>query len=96
MMKQTDQFLEKIEAFDQSHGGGVFVERRSKGYSLFLEEDGRPLARLRPTGNSDEVEVLWWSYRDKWESIGDLGGIILPLEEALDYVAKDPMGCFWP
>ena len=52
-------------------------------------------ARLRPTGKGDDVEVLWWSHRDKWESIGDFGGIILSLDEALDYVAEDPMGCFW-
>jgi hypothetical protein len=50
---------------------------------------------LRPTGKDDDVEVLWWSHRDKWESIGDFGGIILSLDEALEYVAKDPLGCFW-
>ena len=87
--------LEKIKAFDEAQGGGVTVRRANKGYSLFLESDGTPIARLRPTGDGSRVEVLWWSHRGKWESIGDLGGVFLPLDEALDFVTKDPYGCLW-
>ena len=75
-------------------GGGVIIRRAIKGYSLFIEEDGTPLARLRPTGNGDNVEVLWWSHREKWESIGDFGGEVFPLDDALNFVAEDPYGVF--
>jgi hypothetical protein len=93
-MKKPDPLLERIEAYNEVQGGGVIIRRASKGYSLFIESDGSPIARLRPTGNGDEVEILWWSHGDKWEQIGEFGGVILPLDEALDFVAEDPYGCF--
>ncbi|MFQ5401670.1 MAG: hypothetical protein ACE5E7_18990 [Anaerolineae bacterium] len=94
-MKKSDPLLERIEAYNEAQGGGVLIRRASKGYSLFVEEDGSPIARLRPTGNGDEVEVLYWSHRERWESIGDFGGERMPLDEALDFVAEDPYGCLW-
>jgi hypothetical protein len=94
-MKEVDIFLERINAFNQANGGGVIIKCRRGGYSLFEEDSGSPVARLRPSGNGDEVEILWWSHRYKWESIGDFGGVILPLSEALEYIAEDPCGCFW-
>lgn len=94
-MRKSDPLLARIEAFNQAQEGGVIVRRAKGGYSLFGEEYGTPVARLRPTGNGDEVEVLWWSHRDKWEPVGGFGGVILPLDEALEYVAEDPLGCFW-
>ena len=66
-----------------------------RGYSLFREDNGRPVARLRPTGDDDRVEVVWWSHRGKWEQIGCLGPLVMPVSEALDYIARDPCGCFW-
>ncbi len=54
--------------------------------------DGQPVARLRNLGK-DGWEVLWWSHRDKWESIGDFGGVVCDdVDEALAYVLDDPMG----
>jgi hypothetical protein len=94
-MKKPDPFLERIEAYNEAQGGGVIIRRASKGYSLFMASDNTPIARLRPTGNGDEVEILYWSYRDRWEQVGEFGGIKLPLDEALDYVAEDPYGFFW-
>jgi hypothetical protein len=94
MTKKGDDILERIIAFNEAKGGGVVVQKAAKGYSLFREASGKPIARLRPTEKGDQVEVLWWSHRDKWERIGDFG-VVLPFEEALKYVAKDPIGCFW-
>jgi len=94
-MKKIDPFLEQISAYNQAHGGGVVIQRSRGGYSLFDEDNGSPVARLRLTGKGDEVEVLWWSHRDKWESIGEFGGEIMPLSDALDFIAEDPYGCFW-
>lgn len=92
---KRDSLLTRIEAYNESKGGGVLIQKRSKGYSLFREDNGRPVARLRPTRKGDLVEVMWWSHRDQWEQIGDLGPMVMPLDKALEYVAKDPMGIFW-
>ena len=92
---KPDTMLDRIMAFNEAKGGGVRIETRSKGYSLFREDNGRPIARLRPSGKSELVEILWWSHRDKWEPIGDFGPMTMPLEEALTYISKDPMGVFW-
>jgi len=94
-MKKTDKLLARIEAFNKDQGGGVLIQKAAKGYSLFREDTGRPIARLRPTGKGDQVEIMWWSHRDKWDQIGDFGPMVMSLEEALEYIAKDPIGCFW-
>jgi len=94
MVKQ-DRFLKRIEAFNQANGGGVAIQNTGKGYSLFREDTGEPVARLRPTGTGDQVEVMWWSHHDKWEQIGDFGPVVMPLAKALEYVARDPEDIFW-
>jgi hypothetical protein len=95
MTRKRDECLEWIEAFNEAKGGGVVIQKAAKGYSLFGEDNGRPVARLRLTGKGDRVEVLWWSHRDRWDQIGDFGPVVMPFDEALAYVAKDPVGCFW-
>ena len=92
-MKKPDLVRQRIEAFNHSKGGGVIIERARGGYSLFSERTGLPIGRLRPTGTADEVEVLWWRHQGKWEKIGDFGGMILPLDQALEYIASDSL--FW-
>lgn len=92
---QSDTMIDRIVAFNATNGGGVRIEKRSNGYSLFREDNGRPVARLRPSSKDDLVEILWWSHRGKWEQIGDMGPMIMPLEAALKYIAKDPIGVFW-
>ena len=91
-MATSDPILQRIQAFDRSRGGGVAVRRVNRGYSLYSTATDIPIARLRPTGQADMVEVLWWR-RGRWATIGDLGGIILPLDQALDYIANEPL--FW-
>jgi len=87
--------LARIEAFNEAKGGSVLIRKAVRGYSLFRADNGRPVAHLRPTGKGDSVEVMWWSHRDRWDQIGDLGPMVMPLDEALEYVVKDPMGCCW-
>jgi len=53
------------------------------------------VARLRPTGQADKVEIMWWSHRDKWDQIGDFGPLVMPLGKALEFAAEDPEGIFW-
>jgi hypothetical protein len=95
MPRKPSDILERIEAFNEAKGGGVVVRKAAKGYSLFPGDNGKPVARLRPTGKGDHVEVLWWSHRDQWDQIGDFGPMVMPLNDALGYVATDPIGCFW-
>ena len=91
-MATHDAMLERIRAFDRARGGGVVVERVNKGYSLFSAATGAPIARLRPTGSGDEVEVLWWR-RERWAPYGAFGRLVLPLDRALHCVASEP--AFW-
>lgn len=94
-MAATDPMLAQIEAHNKAKGGGVVIRKQAKGCSLFREDNGKPVARLRPTGKRNQVEVMWWSHRDKWDRIGDFGPMTMSLDKALDYVSKDPMGIFW-
>ena len=60
-----------------------------------FDPDGQPVARLRNLGK-DGWAILWWSHRDKWESIGDFFGVVYDdVDEVLTYVLDDPMGIFW-
>jgi len=34
-----------------------------------------------------------WSHRRKWEDIDDMGGCVLPLDQALNHVASNSL--FW-
>jgi hypothetical protein len=95
MTKRIDDILSRIEAFNDANGGGVAIQKAAKGYSLFREDSGHPIARLRPTGKEDLVEVSWWGHRGRWEQIGEFGPMVMSLDEALAYVAKDPMSLFW-
>ncbi len=93
-MAKPGAILQRIEAFNKARGGGVVIQKAAKGYSLFREDNGKPVARLRPTGKADHVEVMWWR-GDRWGQIGDFGPMAMPLDEALKYIARDPMGIFW-
>ncbi len=87
-------FAGLIDYFKEK-GVPVKVLRLNNGYSI-IHESGLPVARFRPeAGESGSVEILWWSHRDKWDHIGDFGGLVMGLEEALEYVLSDPMDIFW-
>lgn len=56
----ADAVLDRIETFNRHHGGGVVVRKLARGYSLFSERTGAPLARLRPTGDGEVASANWW------------------------------------
>jgi hypothetical protein len=58
--------LKRIRACPFARGGRVLVRFRANGYSLFARRSGEPLARLRLTGNGDEVVLLYPSHRGGW------------------------------
>lgn len=62
---------------------------RANGYSLYSRRSNLPLARLRLTGEADEVVVLYPSHRG-WQALGDFGAIAMPLDQALETISTNP------
>ena len=52
-----DDIAARIEAFDNANGGGVGHYEDKGACHLYLLETDAPIARLKPTGNGDEVRV---------------------------------------
>jgi hypothetical protein len=96
MATAPDPNLQRITEFFETNKAPVFIKKISGGYSIYMTEDKTPVARLRLSGGNNSVEVLWWRHQEKWASIGDFGGIICSLDEALEYVMDDPLESFWP
>ena len=92
-MTNPNEIIARIERFDESRGGGVVVDYRQGGYTLLLAETGAPIARLKPVDDTDTMRILYWSHRNRWAEFGPFGGTILPLDEALACIAKNPD--FW-
>jgi len=84
----SDPMRERIEAFNQARGG-VAVHKAGRRYSLTSQRTGAPLARLKPTGDADKVQVLWWNGQ-RWAAPGPFGIATMPLDAALDHIASEP------
>jgi hypothetical protein len=93
MADRDDALCARIEAYRWPPGrGGVDVVRANRGYTLYSRRTGEPVARLRPTGQADRVQVLWWR-REAWGNPGPFGPEVMPLDEALEFIARE--GFFW-
>src|SRR6185503_2086070 len=90
-MAGTDAMRERIAAHPWPRSG-VEVIRANRGYTLYSRRTGDQVARLRPTGENDDVHVLWWRGTG-WATPGDFGPLIMPLDEALNFVATGDF--FW-
>ena len=89
----TDAIIQRIENFRCRRGQRV-AERRHRGYTIYRAGSGTPIARLRPTGQNDRVEVLYWSlWKQRWTSGGPFGRTILTIDEALRFIASEDI--FW-
>jgi len=89
----TDDIARRIERF-RFPRGAVIHERRNRGYTLYHALSGAPVARLRPTGCGDSVEVLYWSaWKERWTAVGAFRKTVLPVDEALQLVAHEDL--FW-
>ena len=91
MLKEKQQM---IEEYFEEYGIPVQTSFIRGGLSIYATNRKTPIARFVPCGNRGGVEVMWYSHRDKWDHIGDFGGVTMPLEEALEYVVTDAPGCF--
>ncbi len=92
-MTEPDPILLRIEAFDRDNGGGVSVCKSRGGYTLTLTATQAPIARLKPEGSGDRMRLFYWSWQNRWKDVGDMGGLVLPLDEALDQIANTEI--FW-
>ena len=57
-----DPIIQRIESF-RCRRGHLLAERHNRGYTLYRASSGALVARLRPTGQDDRVEVLYWAHR---------------------------------
>jgi hypothetical protein len=89
----ADDIVQRIERFHFSRGA-VVAERRNRGYSIYHALSGSPVARLRPTRRNDSVEILCWSaWKERWAATGPFGRTVLPVDEALHFIAHEDI--FW-
>jgi hypothetical protein len=79
---------ERIEAFNQASDGDA-EHKAGCGYSLASERTGVPLARLKPIGDAEKVQMLWWNGQ-RWAAPEPFGIAAIPLGAALDYIASEP------
>lgn len=92
---QTDDIAARIKAFNDANGGGVGLNIHKGAYHLYLLETEAPIARLRPTGKRDDVRLAYWSHRRAWEDIDDFGGCVMPLGDALEFIANESIFWIW-
>jgi hypothetical protein len=91
MVTGTDVTRDRIAAYPFPRGG-VEVVRANRGYTLYSRRTNGPVARLRPTGEGDEVQVLWWR-GTAWAAPSDFGPVVMPLDQALEFIAAQDF--FW-
>jgi hypothetical protein len=89
----TDPIIQRIESFG-CRRGPLLAERRNRGYTLYHAASGATVARLRQTEQHGRVEVLYWSlWKERWTSARPFGRTVLPLDEALRFIASEDI--FW-
>jgi hypothetical protein len=91
MAARTDDMRDRIVAYAFPRGG-VEVVRANRGYTLYSRRTDGPVARLRPTGDGDKVQVMWWR-GTAWTAPGDFGPVIMPINQALEFIATESF--FW-
>jgi hypothetical protein len=90
---RDDDIIRRIERFPFRRAA-VAAEWRNKGYTLCNADTGAPVARLRPYGRDDLMEILYWSlWKERWVAAGPFGRTVVPLDEALRIIAFEPI--FW-
>jgi len=90
---QHGDIIRRIERF-RFPRAPIAAEWRNKGYTLFHAQTGDPIARLRPLGHDDLMEILYWSlWKERWAAVGPFGRTAAPLDKALRIIADEPI--FW-
>jgi len=94
MKKVSNSYLKQhIENHFDDRNYDVSCHKRKQGYTICWADTEEPLARVRPTGKDDDVEVFNWD-GDRWRQVGE-SGLVLPLDKALEYITDDPDDLFF-
>jgi hypothetical protein len=92
-LMRDDDIIRRIERY-RFPRAPVAAQRRNRGYTLLHADTGAPIARLRPAGPNDQMEILYWSaWKQHWAPTGPFGRTVAPLDEALDIIAHEAI--FW-
>jgi hypothetical protein len=79
------------EANVSANGGDQFDGRKA-GVGDDDDVPGHPIARLRPYGRDDLMEIFYWSlWRERWCPTGPFGSTVVPLNEALRIIDAEPI-----
>ena len=93
MPSVTDPIIQRIETFP-CRRDQLLAERRNRGYTLYRASSGALVARLTPSGPDDRGEGLYRSLcKERWTKTGPFGRTILPLDQALKFIASEDI--FW-
>ena len=93
MTMNDDDIIGFIENF-KFDAGPVAVERRNRGFTLIHAATGLSIARLRPIGRDDLVDILYWSlWRERWVPIGPFGRTAAPVKQAVRIISEAAI--FW-
>jgi len=90
---KSNTFRQRIEQYLDESGEDIVCRKRNEAYNLVWADDGTLVARLKPTGQGDEVEIFWWD-GTRWEDVDEFG-CVLPLMDALNFVFEDQSGRFF-
>jgi len=85
---KSDKEYQSLRGLTVEVGGATLAIIPGGSHAAVFEAPG-----LKPTGNDDEVRLGYWSHRRKWEDVDDMGGVVMPLDEALAFIANE--GIFW-
>jgi len=73
---RDDEIIRRIERF-AFRRAPVAAEWRNKGYTLLHAGTGRPIARLRPYGRDELMEIRWSASKSSalsnWSTLPSLG-----------------------
>ena len=89
----TSYFRHVIEEYFDNLDLDVVCRKKRNAYVIYWADDHLPLAKLRPTGQDDEVEVYYWD-ESHWRPVNEFG-LVLQLTECLQYISDDPEGLFF-
>lgn len=89
----SSYFRRHIEGHFDELDLDIVCRKKRRAYAIYWADDEEPLARLRPTGPDDDVELYSWD-DGRWQQAGEFGRV-LPLEEALEYITDDPDDLFF-
>jgi hypothetical protein len=88
MTMKDDDIIGFIENF-KFDAGPVAVEWRNRGFTLIHAATGYPVARLRPIGRDDLVDILSWSqWEERWVPFGPFGRTAAPVKQAARIISQ--------